>query len=335
HGAREVHLLYRRTAELMPALATEVEVARAEGIRFHFLTVPVRLSGNGRVNGLVAQKTALGEPDASGRACPAPVVGTEFTLDVDMVIPAVGQTADFSFFGSSPALDPGTIYRLEVDPATLKTQIPGVYAGGDLATGPRTAVEAFAAGRRAALVIHYALSGEPQPSELPPLASRTTGLIVDTTGVKPTSRQKMAVLSLTERQKQPDAEVESGFSAAAARAEARRCLNCVCSRCVANCPFLQHYVHQFPYTEKGLVRLLRERGPADPLIPYSCHYCGLCQAVCPRDLHAGQSCLAAREALVARGQGPLPAHKGIQNYVKWGSSATFALSRPDPATGKA
>jgi NADPH-dependent glutamate synthase beta subunit-like oxidoreductase len=334
-GAQEVHLLYRRTADLMPALASEVEAARAEGIQWHCLTMPVRLLGSGRVKGVVAQKTELGEPDASGRACPVPVGGSEFTLEVDMVIPAVGQTADLDFFGPGPAMDPGTIYRLEVDPVTLKTQIPGVYAGGDLATGPRNAVEALAAGRRAALVIHYSLSGEPQPPELPPLASRPTGLIVDTSGVKAASRQKMSDLSLTERREQPEAEVESGFSAEAARAEADRCLNCTCSQCVKNCPFLQHYVRQFPPTEKELVRLLRERGLAEPLIPYSCHYCGLCQAVCPQNLHAGQPCLAAREALVAHNQGPLPAHKGIQNYVKWGTSATFALSRPAPATGKA
>jgi Fe-S oxidoreductase len=94
-------------------------------------------------------------------------------------------------------------------------------------------------------------------------------------------------------------------------------------------------VQQFPYTEKELVRLLQERGTTDPLIPYSCHYCGLCQAVCPKGLHAGRPCLSTREALVARGQGPLPPHQGIRNYVKWGSSPTFALSRPDPATGKA
>jgi NADPH-dependent glutamate synthase beta subunit-like oxidoreductase len=334
-GAQEVHLLYRRTTDLMPALASEVEAARVEGIQFHFLTMPVRLVGDGQVTGLVAQKTELAEPDASGRACPVPVAGSEFTLEVDLVIPAVGQTADFSFFGSGPALDPGTIYRLKVDPATLKTEIPKVYAGGDLATGPRNAVEAIAAGRRAALVIHEALSGEPRPPELPPLASRATRLSVDTTGVQPAPRQQPADLSLTERREQPYAEVESGFTAEAARLEADRCLNCTCSECVKNCPYLQHYVRQFPNTEKELVRLLKERGLAEPLLPYSCHYCGLCQAVCPQDLHAGQPCLAAREALVARGQGPLPGHKGIQNYVKWGSSATFALSRPDPATGTA
>ncbi|MGB8990871.1 MAG: FAD-dependent oxidoreductase [Desulfobaccales bacterium] len=333
-GASEVHLLYRRTADLMPALASEVEEARREGIHFHFLTLPVRILGDDRVQTLVAQKTALGEPDADGRLCPVPVADSEFTLEVDTVIAAVGQTADFNFFGPGLAFDTATIYRLEADPVTLQTQIPRVFAGGDLVTGPRSAVEAFAAGRRAALAMHCSLEGE-QPQEWPPLGSRSTNLIVDTRGVAVTPRQAMPDLSPTARTAQPDAEVETGFTTDAARAEAARCLTCVCSQCVKNCPFLQHYVKQFPYTEKELVRLLDDRGLADPLISYSCHYCGLCQAVCPKDLHAGQTCLATREALVARGQGPLPPHKGIQNYVKWGSSSTFALSRPDPATGKA
>jgi NADPH-dependent glutamate synthase beta subunit-like oxidoreductase/Fe-S oxidoreductase len=334
-GAREVHLLYRRTQDLMPALSSEVEEARREGVQFHFLTQPVRLLGDGRVRELVAQKTELAEPDAGGRSCPVPVPGSEFSLEVDSVILAVGQTADFSFFGPGLAFDTATIFRLEADPVTLATQIPGVFAGGDLVTGPRSAVAAFAAGRRAALAIHCSLQGEPLPQELPPLTSRSTNLIVDTRGAAATSRQPMPDLSLADRMAQPQAEVELGFTEASARAEADRCLACACSQCVKNCTYLQHYVQQFPGTEKELVNLLAERGLTDPLIPYSCHYCGLCQAVCPQNLHAGRVCLAAREALVARGQGPLPPHKSIQNYVKWGASPTFALSRPDPATGKA
>ena len=334
-GASEVYLLYRRTADFMPALASEVEEARREGIHFHFLTLPVRILGSERVQALVAQKAALGEPDPDGRRCPVPVHDSESTLEVDTVIVAVGQTADFSFFEPGLAFDTATIYRLEADPVTLQTQIPGVYAGGDLVTGPRSAVAALAAGRRAALAMHCSFSGEPLPLELPPLDSRSTNLIVDTRGVAVAPRQAMPDLSVAARTAQPDAEVETGFTADAARAEAARCLTCVCSQCVKNCPFLQHYVQQFPHTEKELVRLLGDQGLASPLISYSCHYCGLCQAVCPKDLHAGRTCLATREALVARGQGPLPPHKGIQNYVKWGSSATFALSRPDPATGKA
>jgi NADPH-dependent glutamate synthase beta subunit-like oxidoreductase/Fe-S oxidoreductase len=335
HGAQEVHILYRRAADLMPALASEVEEARREGVQFNFLTLPKRLEGNGRVQRLVAQKTELGKTDTNGRCCPMPVAGSEFTLEVDTVIVAVGQTADFNFFGPGLAFDTATIYRLEADPITLKTQIPGVFAGGDLVTGPKNAVEAFAAGRRAALAIHCHLQEQPLPEELPPLASRTTNLIVDTNGVALTTRQTMPDLSQTERTAQPNAEVERGFPPDAAQAEAARCLSCVCSQCVKNCTFLQHYVKHFPYTEKELVRLLAKRGAGDPLLPYSCHYCGLCQAVCPQDLHAGRPCLATREKLVERGQGPLPAHKGIQNYVKWGASPTFAVSRPDPATGKA
>jgi NADPH-dependent glutamate synthase beta subunit-like oxidoreductase len=334
-GAQEVHLLYRRTADLMPALASEVEEARREGVQFHCLTLPVRLLGDGRVRGLVAQKTGLGEPAASGRSCPMPVPGSEFTLELDTVITAVGQTADFSFFGPGLAFDTATIFRLDADPVTLATRIPGVFAGGDLVTGPQSAVDAFAAGRRAALAIHSSLAGEPLPQELPPLTNRGTKLTVDTSGAEITSRQPMPDLSLAARTAQPDAEVEMGFTDAAAQAEAARCLACACSQCVKHCTFLQRYVPEFPGTAKGLVRLLEERGLADPLLPYSCHYCGLCQAVCPQGLHAGQPCLSAREALVACGKGPLPPHKGIQNFVKWGASPTFALSRPDPATGKA
>jgi glutamate synthase (NADPH/NADH) small chain len=224
--------------------------------------------------------------------------------------------------------------RVETDPVTLQTKSPGVFAGGALVTGPTSVVAAMAAGRRAALAMHCSFTGE-QPQGWPPLGSRSTNLIVDTRGVTLAARQAMPTLSQAAREAQPDAERKTGFTPDAARAEAARCLTCVCSQCVQNCPFLQHYVQQFPYTEKELVRLLGDRGLTDPLTAYSCHYCGLCQAVCPKDLHAGGTCLATREALVARGQGPLPPHKGIQNYVKWGSSSTFALSRPDPATGKA
>ena len=260
---------------------------------------------------------------------------SQFTLEVDLVIPTLGQTADFSFFGPGLAFDTATIHRLDADPETLHTQIPGVFAGGDLVTGPRTAVAAFAAGRRGALAIHSYLQKEPLPADLPPLTSRATGSLVDTTGVPAASRQAMPDLPVPERSANPQAEVELGFSPAAAQAEAARCLACVCSQCVKNCTFLQHYVHHFPYTEKEIVRLLQSPGQAEPLIPYSCHYCGLCQAVCPKNLHAGLVCLDYRRRLVAQGQGPLPQHKGVQNYVKWGTHPLFTLSRPDPATGKA
>jgi Fe-S oxidoreductase len=129
--------------------------------------------------------------------------------------------------------------------------------------------------------------------------------------------------------------VELGFTPDAAMQEAARCLACTCSECVKNCTFLQNYVQGYPATEQEMALMLHERGEAEPAIPYSCHICGLCEAVCPQDLHAGLACLEVRERLVAAGKAPLPQHKGVQNYVRWGSHPTFALGRPDPATGRA
>ena len=152
-GAGEVHLLYRRSADLMPALPAQVAAAQREGVQFHYLTLPVRFLGEGRVRGVLARKTALGEPDAGGRPAPVPVAGSEFTLEADTAIIAVGQTADFRFFGPGLGFDTSSKAKLDADPVSLASRIPGVFAGGDLITGPRTAVAAMAAGRRAALAI--------------------------------------------------------------------------------------------------------------------------------------------------------------------------------------
>ena len=129
-----------------------------------------------------------------GAARAVPVAGSEHTLEVETVIIAVGQTADFRFFGPGLGFDTSSKAKLDADPVCLATPIPGVFAGGDLATGPGTAVAAFAAGRRAALAIDAYLEGRELPEILPPLTSRTTGLVVDTTGVAPVPRQEMPEL---------------------------------------------------------------------------------------------------------------------------------------------
>ncbi len=330
-GAREVHLLYRRTLDLMPALASEVEEARREGVQFHFLTLPVRLLGDGRVRKLVAQKTTLGEPDAGGRSCPAPVAGSEFSLEVDTVILAVGQTADFSFFGPGLAFDTATILPAgggpgdpeDPDPRGLCRGRPGYRAperGGGLCRRPpgrpghplrparaaaaRKSCRPWPAGPPTSLWIPRG------PSYLPSAHARPEP--GGTNG--PTGRRSGAGV----QPPQPPGPKPPAASPAPVPNASR------------TAPFSRTMSQQFPGTEKELVRLLAERGLSDPLVPYSCHYCGLCQTVCPQDLHVGQACLAAREALVAQGEGPLPPHKGIQNYVKWGASPTFALSRPGP-----
>lgn len=335
HGGSQVAIICLETREEMPAAPEEVAAAEAEGIEpVHRLGVKRILGQGNKVAGL--QFKAVDRVfDMHGRFAPVYLEEQLSERQADTVIIAVGQTADFRFFGPGLGFDTSSKAKLDADPVCLATRIPGVFAGGDLITGPRTAVEAFAAGRRAALAIDCYLQGRELPDILPPLSSRATDLVVDTAGVSSAPRQAMPELGLQERLAAPAAEVAQGFSPAAARQEAERCLACTCSQCVKNCTFLKHYVQGFPATEQELVQILAARGEGEPVIPYSCHICGLCEAVCPKDLHAGLACLEFRERLVAAGKAPLAPHKGVQNYVRWGTHPTFALSRPDPATGKA
>ncbi len=335
HGGAQVTIICLETREEMPASREEIAAAEAEGIEIvHRLGVKRILGQDNQVAG-VQLKAVVRVFDEAGRFAPVYLEDQLSERPADTVIIAVGQTADFRFFGPGLGFDTSSKAKLDADPVCLATPIPGVFAGGDLITGPGTAVAAFAAGRRAALAIEAYLQGRELPEILPPLASRSTDLVVNTAGVSPVPRQEMPELHPQARLARPEAEVEQGFSPAAARDEAARCLACTCSECVKNCTFLQHYVQGFPATEQELVQILAARGEAEPVIPYSCHICGLCQAVCPKDLHAGQACLEFRERLVAQGKAPLAPHKGIQKYVRWGTHPTFALSRPDPATGKA
>ena len=229
-GAESVTIVYRRSRAEMPASAWEVEDAEEEGIEFHFLANPVRVLGQeGRVIGLECQRMKLGEPDASGRRRPLPIEGSEFVLDVDTVIPAIGQAPDVGFMGSEGL---GVTRRgtLAADPDTLATEVPGVFAGGDAVSGPATAIKAIAAGKRAAQSIHRYLQGEeltPHQEGLPVVPYEE----VDLRRVQKKARAAMPKLPL-EGRISGFAEVEMGFSEEQAVAEALRCLNCaVCSEC--------------------------------------------------------------------------------------------------------
>jgi heterodisulfide reductase subunit A len=234
-GAREVTIVYRRSRAEMPASVWEVEDAEDEGIHFHFLANPIRILGqDGHVAGIECMRMELGEPDASGRRRPIPIAGSEFLLDVDMVIPAIGQTPDLRFMGpgdAGPHALPVTRWEtLAADPDTLATGIPGVFAGGDAVSGPATAIKAIAAGKRAAASIHRYLQGEE-------LTAPARGLPVvpledvDLRRARKEARVAMPKLSLDMRTAS-FVEVEQGFSQEQAVAEALRCLNCaVCSEC--------------------------------------------------------------------------------------------------------
>jgi glutamate synthase (NADPH) small chain len=151
-GAEAVTCVYRRTRRESPARAEELEHAIEEGVNFMWLTAPVEIIGNsaGWVTGMRCQKMELGEPDSSGRRRPVPVQGSEFLLDVDTVIYALGTTANPIIAQTTPGLKINKWGYIEVDERTGMTSYPGVFAGGDIVTGAATVILAMGAGRRAA-----------------------------------------------------------------------------------------------------------------------------------------------------------------------------------------
>jgi heterodisulfide reductase subunit A-like polyferredoxin len=163
-GAEEVTILYRRTRAEMPASAEEIDGAEGEGIKIEFLVAPSRFIGNKRLSKVELVRMKLGAPDASGRPRPVPVEGSEFQMPVNTVIAALGQATKTDFVeGLGVSLSKrGTI---EADANTGATNIEGVFAGGDVVTGPAFVVDAMAAGRRAARSIDAFLNGLPFPME--------------------------------------------------------------------------------------------------------------------------------------------------------------------------
>jgi len=170
-GAKSVTCVYRRSRRESPARVEELEHAMEEGIDFLWLTAPVEIIGNaaGWVTGMRCQKMELGEPDASGRRSPVPIAGSEFLLDVDTVIYALGTTANPIIAQTSPGLKVNKWGYIQVDERTGMTSIPGVFAGGDIVTGAATVILAMGAGRRAAQgMLEYLGLAEPRPAEPAP-----------------------------------------------------------------------------------------------------------------------------------------------------------------------
>jgi glutamate synthase (NADPH) small chain len=160
-GADNVHIVYRRSKKELPARIEEVHHAEEEGVQFHFLTLPVKILGNedGWVRAMECLRMELGEPDDSGRRRPIPVPGSEFVLDVDMVVVAIGTGANPLIPSTTPDLQTTKWGYIVADPETGATSKKGVYAGGDIVTGSATVILAMGAGRKAADAIHKYLMG--------------------------------------------------------------------------------------------------------------------------------------------------------------------------------
>jgi len=227
-GADEVTIVYRRSRDEMPAVAEEVDEAEKEGVRIHILAAPTQvLSQGGKLTGIECLRMELGEPDASGRRRPIPVKGSEFILDVDNVIIAIGQVVDKAGLPEELACtERGT---LSADPVTFETSMAGVFAGGDMVSGPADVIRAIAAGKEAAESIDRYLNGadlcEGRPRQLNKVEE------VSKEGVLPRSRAAMPMLDLKQRERS-FAEVELGLDEKTAIEEAKRCLNCAgCCEC--------------------------------------------------------------------------------------------------------
>ncbi len=218
-GAKDVSIIYRRGRAEMPASDEEIEEAEAEGIKLLYLTAPSRISANGKVN-LECLRMALGQRDASGRPRPEPVKGSEFNLELDTLIAAIGQTSDIpSGFGLK--LNKNGTIAVNLD--TLETSRPGVFAGGDVVLGPASVIQAIAQGREAAGSIDKYLGGDGTIDE--ELSPEETDLAPADAREEEKRRPAMAVKPAGER-KRSFAQVEEGYTVEQAIEEARRCLRC-------------------------------------------------------------------------------------------------------------
>ena len=280
-GAREATIVYRRTRVEMPASPEEVEGALHEGIKIHFLVAPSKIiSRDGQLE-LECIRMKLGAPDASGRRRPEPIEGSEFTMDFDTVIAAIGQRPEIP---KQFDLSTGRGNTIQVDPDTLTTSRKGVFAGGDAVSGPASVIEAIAAGRKAAASIDKYLGGIGNIDEtLAPPEEAVTPLGVAEEGWRP----QIPTLPLDQRVSSFN-EVELGLNEEVATKEAKRCLRCdlaylvdkfevdagicmFCGLCVEACPynalFMGYSYEQAKYRRQELVLSKEDLLPSDKRRP--------------------------------------------------------------------
>ena len=229
----DVRILYRRTADEMTAVAEEVQEAINEGVSIEYLTQPVEILGdNGRVTGIRCQRMKLGETDADGRRRPEPIPGSEYVIEADHVVMAIGQRPNSAVLKIRGLGIDDTEATIEADPLTLETSIPGIFAGGDCVTGPNNVVDAVAAGLRAAESIDRYLRGRdlnkgrtteaPKPVEID-VREREASLI---------KRSRMPSIPPHKRMGRFE-EIALGLPFDVGQREAERCLNCaLCSECL-------------------------------------------------------------------------------------------------------
>jgi heterodisulfide reductase subunit A len=235
-GAQKMTVVYRRSRNEMPAYAEEVQGAIEEGIKFAYLTAPVRLRiNNDKVAGLECIRTELGAPDKSGRCRPVPIEGSEFLISCDAIIAAIGQRVDTAWANQIPDLKWTRRGTLEVNPATMQTSLSHVFAAGDAVSGPASVIEAVAAGHRAVKAIEDYLNNEEMGEALVQMAASNPGnrnwqeVPIDVPEVARAIPEHLTPASRVTSFE----EIEHGLLETEARQEAHRCLNCgICCECM-------------------------------------------------------------------------------------------------------
>jgi len=231
-GKTDVNLIYRRSRQEMPADPVEVRDAEEEGVKFHFLCNPVRIiERDGRVCGVELIRMELGEPDESGRRRPVPVPRSEFVIETDILVAAIGQAIDLSFLEEKDGVNVTRRGTLYVDPDTFMTTKEGVFAAGDCVTGPDVLVRAAGNGRRAAEKIDLYLRGkELSLSEEERFLRFFSALRVfdkeERVGEAGRMRRTYLRMLSPEMRKWTFDEVEEGYRVNEALYEASRCLRC-------------------------------------------------------------------------------------------------------------
>ncbi len=239
-GAEEVFVIYRRTEKEMPANPIEIHESKLEGIEYMFLTNPVRVNKNadGNVASVTCIKMQLGEPDASGRRRPIPIEGSEFDLEVDYILAAIGQKTQVDFLDDVNSVsDNGELKinkwgDIEANPDTLQTGVSSMFAAGDGVTGPATVIEAIAQAKTASNSCHQFLMGEeitiPKKEFLSKKDNFKKQVVDDYKGhFAAQNREEMPTLNPDDRRNFK--EVELGYADAdVATHETQRCLECGC-----------------------------------------------------------------------------------------------------------
>jgi len=221
-GAREVTILYRRSRDEMPASDEEIQEALEEGIKIKYLTAPTKISGQDGHLKMDCIRMKLGKIDDSGRKRPEPVPASKFEEEFDTIITAIGQIPKIPK-GIEVKVNKGGV--LYADPDTCETEIRGVFAGGDVVSGPSSVIEAIAIGRQAAMAIDKYLGGKGLIEEKFAAPEDVSGLTEMVEEEEEKHRPPMPVLSLN-RRLQGFSLVELGFSEVTAKEEAQRCLRC-------------------------------------------------------------------------------------------------------------